>query len=143
MNEITIVKYDPKYAQSIADMWNESGENWGGYNEIKTPESVIKEQEKSSQIVLYLAIYNEKVVGSCNFAIYEYDENTLYIPLLNVHPKYHGKKVGKALDPAGLLGIIPLLPGALSRDQARSLTICQAICVGACVGDALQQQSSM
>jgi ribosomal protein S18 acetylase RimI-like enzyme len=97
MKDIIIVEYDKKYAAGIADMWNGSGENWGGYNTLKTAEAVEQEEENATNLNLYLALDGDKVVGYCSFSLYSLDVNTTYIPLLNVLPEYHNRKVGKAL----------------------------------------------
>ncbi|MEC0184733.1 GNAT family N-acetyltransferase [Paenibacillus peoriae] len=95
--EITIVEYNPQYAASIAKMWNDSHESWGGDNSIRTEESVLNEHRNSGYLKVFLAIANDEVVGYCSFSHYKEDANALYIPLLNVRPDYHGFKIGKRL----------------------------------------------
>lgn len=97
MSNIKIVEYQRKYAKSIAKMWNMSGESWGGDASIDTEESVIAANENSDHIKTWLALDGEEVVGLCGFSEYREDEGASYIPILNVRPDYHGKKVGKAL----------------------------------------------
>ena len=99
MNSIEICEYEDKYASSLAEMWNKSSENWGGYDHIITTETIIKEHKNSDHINTYLAIdkSNETVVGYCGLSEYKNDEGALYIPLLNVRPDYQGKKIGKQL----------------------------------------------
>lgn len=97
MDNYRIVEYDHSYAESVADMWNSSSENWGGYDTELTARDIIEEHENSSHINVYLALDGNKVIGYCSFSEYKEDEGALYIPLLNVRPDYHGKKVGKAL----------------------------------------------
>lgn len=101
MNSITesikIVKYREDLAKSVADMWNESRESWGGDASIKTEEQVKQQEANSEDLFLYLALDGEKVVGYCGISEYKEDINALYIRLLNVHPDYHGKKIGKQL----------------------------------------------
>jgi ribosomal protein S18 acetylase RimI-like enzyme len=92
-----IVKYNHSYAAEVAKMWNMSRDAWGGSETLKTEESVIKEESTKGYINLYLAIDEDEVVGYCGFSIYEGDKDTSYLPLLNVRPDYHGKKVGKLL----------------------------------------------
>ncbi len=92
-----IVEYSAKYAAQVADMWNKSGENWGNDTSIKTAEDILQEESASGNIKLYLAIDNDEVVGYCSFSEYRGDEGASYLPLLNVRPDYHGKKVGKQL----------------------------------------------
>ena len=97
MSNIKIVEYERKYAKSIAKMWNMSGESWGGDASIDTEESVIAANENSDHIKTWLALDGEEVVGLCGFSEYREDEGASYIPILNVRPDYHSKKVGKAL----------------------------------------------
>ncbi|QUI22614.1 GNAT family N-acetyltransferase [Vallitalea pronyensis] len=97
MNDIKIVMYEHGYAQPLADMWNKSGENWGGEDVIKTAEDIINENESMGNICAYLALDGEEVVGYCSFSEYKQDEGASYIPLLNVRPDCIGKKIGKKL----------------------------------------------
>ncbi len=92
-----IVEYKKEYAAQVADMWNKSGDNWGNDDSVKSPEDVISREDNSGNLKLYIAVDNEEVVGYCSFSEYQYDEGASYLPLLNVRPDYHGKKVGKAL----------------------------------------------
>lgn len=97
MSEIRIVEYDKTYAKAVADMWNASGENWGGENTIKTAEFVENDEKSSGNIKTFLGMDGDEVVGYCSFSNYKQDEGASYIPLLNVRPDYLGKKVGKML----------------------------------------------
>lgn len=92
-----IIEYSDKYAALVADMWNKSNSSWGNDSSVKTPEEVIQQEAASGNIKLYLAMDNEEVVGYCSFSEYRGDEGASYLPLLNVRPDYHGKKVGKLL----------------------------------------------
>ncbi len=97
MNEIKIVKYEHAYAEALADMWNKSGENWGGEEVIRTAEDVKTENESMGNICAFLALDGEEIVGYCSFSEYKHDEGASYIPLLNVRPDCIGKKIGKRL----------------------------------------------
>ncbi|HQD19870.1 MAG TPA: GNAT family N-acetyltransferase [Bacillota bacterium] len=97
MSDIKIVEYRREYAKSIAEMWNRSGESWGGENYLETEESIIANYENSEFLHTWLAVDGEEVVGLCGFSEYRIDEGASYIPILNVRPDYHNKKVGKAL----------------------------------------------
>ena len=92
-----IIEYNKSYAAKVADMWNKSQSNWGNDDEVQTAEDVINREASSGNIKLYLAIDNDEVVGYCSFSEYQNDEGASYLPLLNVRPDYHGKKVGKKL----------------------------------------------
>jgi len=97
IKDIKVVEYSEKYASSIADMWNKSSSNWGGSDTFYTGEEIVDEHKNNDHINTYLAIDNNQVIGYCSFNEYKEDEGALYIPLLNVRPDYHGKKVGKKL----------------------------------------------
>lgn len=97
MNGIKIVMYDHTYAESLADMWNQSGQNWGGEQVSRTAEDVINENEKMGNICAFLALDGDEVVGYCSFSEYKQDEGASYIPLLNVRTDHIGKKIGKTL----------------------------------------------
>lgn len=92
-----IIEYNHNYAKLVADMWNLSNSSWGNDNDMQTEQDVITSESNSGNLKLYLAIDNEEVVGYCSFSEYKQDEGASYLPLLNVRPDYHGKKVGKAL----------------------------------------------
>jgi RimJ/RimL family protein N-acetyltransferase len=104
MSDFRIVEYNPTYAKSVADMWNRSRDSWGGNNAIKTEEAVLREHENSANLNVFLAVEEKSgdVIGYCSFSRYSNDEGALYIPLLNVRPDYHGKKVGRALVTRGV-----------------------------------------
>ncbi len=97
MKKIEVIEYSPIYAQSIAEMWNKSGDNWGGSNTVVTEQNILEEHEGAAHLSVFLALDNRDVVGYCSFSKYAEDEGALYIPLLNARPDYHGQGVGKAL----------------------------------------------
>ncbi|MGG1658009.1 N-acetyltransferase family protein [Brevibacillus sp. NRS-1366] len=97
MQSISIVAYRPELAAAVADMWNASRDSWGGGNSITTAEQIRQEEASSDALAVYLALDGENVVGYCSLAEYREDTGALYIPLLNVRPDYHGKKVGRML----------------------------------------------
>lgn len=97
MGNIKIKEYKDCYASKLADMWNKSGDNWGGYDTLKTELDVINDVKNSGDLNVYLALDEEEVVGYCSFSEYKQDDGASYIPLLNVRPDYHGRKVGKKL----------------------------------------------
>ncbi len=92
-----IVEYNDIYAEKVAVMWNKSKSNWGNDESITTASDVIASEANSGNEKLYIAIDNDQVVGYCSLSEYKHDEGASYLPLLNVIPSYHGKKVGKAL----------------------------------------------
>lgn len=92
---IKIVSYQDDLAGKVADMWTKSKDSWGGTG--KTEEQVRDQQQSSGNIDTFLAVIGEEVVGYCGFSVYKEDAGALYVPLLNVRPDYHGKKIGKML----------------------------------------------
>lgn len=96
-NGIQIVEYNHSYAAAVAHMWNRSNESWGGGNRQRTAESIVEDMNSSTNLHHFLAVDGDQVVGFCSFSHYMMDEGALYVPLLNVRPDYHNKKVGKAL----------------------------------------------
>ncbi|KQL20172.1 GNAT family N-acetyltransferase [Cytobacillus solani] len=96
-NTIIITEYREEHAQAIAKMWNLSRDSWGGDTRVYTEESVKTKEANAGNIALYLAIDGGEVVGYCSLSEYKEDVGSLYIPLLNVRPDYHGKKIGKML----------------------------------------------
>lgn len=97
MESISIVTYRPELAAAVADMWNASRDSWGGGNSITTAEQIRQEEAASDALTVFLAMDGDKVVGYCSLGEYREDTGALYIPLLNVRPDYHGKKVGRML----------------------------------------------
>ena len=97
MEDIKLVEYNDSYAAKVAEMWNKSGENWFGYDSVVNEEEIIAQEKNAGNLKLLLALDGEEVVGYCSFSEYREDEGACYIPLLNVRPDYHGKKVGKTL----------------------------------------------
>ncbi|WP_059105800.1 GNAT family N-acetyltransferase [Shouchella shacheensis] len=94
---VTIVEYTRDHAQAVADMWNESRGNFGGGHEFETARDRAVKEQTSGNLVTMLAMEDKKVVGYCGLATYKQDTGALYIPLLNVHPEYIGKGIGKRL----------------------------------------------
>ena len=92
-----IIDYEKEYARATAKMWNESRENFGGGDTVETAEDREKEERNSGNIATMLAIKEKEVVGYCGLAEFHADRDALYIPLLNAHPHYMGKGIGKAL----------------------------------------------
>ncbi len=92
-----IIEYTPAYAQAVADMWNNSGDGWGGDLSIRTAEDVIAEVRSGAYLNVFLAELNGEILGYASLSKYFGDNSALYLHLLNVRPAWHGKKIGKAL----------------------------------------------
>ncbi|MCF7919604.1 MAG: GNAT family N-acetyltransferase [Candidatus Cloacimonetes bacterium] len=94
---VRIVDFEPKFAASVADMWNASPEGWNGELWNMTEQQVLIEEGSSNYIGLYLVIdAQDKVLGYCKLEEYS-DQKAVYIALLNVIPQYWGRKYGKVL----------------------------------------------
>jgi GNAT superfamily N-acetyltransferase len=97
-----VIPYDPKYAAQLAVMWNESMGAWpfgfgGGipFNEQR----MLDWMKETAAISIELALSDDDntILGYCEMVRYEKEPEAAYISLLNVHPDFHGCKVGKAL----------------------------------------------
>ena len=97
LEQVKIVEYHEGLAKGIAKMWNESRENWGGDSTVTTEQDVKEKEANSTNLHLFLAMVGDEVAGYCGLSEYREDKGALYIPLLNVHPKYQGLKIGKQL----------------------------------------------
>ncbi|KGX90428.1 GNAT family N-acetyltransferase [Pontibacillus marinus] len=97
LEKVQIVEYHDDYAKSVAQMWNESGENWGGDKSVTTEQEVIEEEANSIHLDTFLALVDDKVVGYCGLSEYREDVGALYISIINVHPEYQGLKLGKKM----------------------------------------------
>ena len=96
-NGVQIVEYDDSMAESLADMWNKSGDEWGGDSSVSTAEQIIADFAGGSYFNVFVALHNGEAVGLCSFNRYYKDADTAYVQVLNVRPDYQGKKVGKEL----------------------------------------------
>jgi len=94
-----IVEYEDSLAQAVADMWNKSGEGWGGSFDtgVYTAERVISKRASGVFYNVYIALKDGEAIGYCSFNRYYKDADTGYVHLLNVRPDYHGKGLGKEL----------------------------------------------
>jgi len=95
----TIVEYEDSLAPAVAEMWNRSGEGWGGTfgDGVWTADLVISKRASGAFFNVYVAMKDGEALGYCSFDRYIKDEDTAYVHLLNVRPDYHGKKIGKEL----------------------------------------------
>lgn len=96
-NGVRIVEYDDSMAGAIADMWNKSGDSWGGDSSARTAEQIMADYNGGSYFNVFAALDKNEAVGVCTFSRYYADADTAYVNVLNVRPDYHGKKIGKEL----------------------------------------------
>lgn len=104
--DIIVRQYTDADAAGVAKMWNESNEGWpGGFLPFIdfTAERIREKMRESDYIALFIALLGDEVVGYCSLAERSSDRNVSYIPLLNAHPKHHGKKIGKRTVLAAVL----------------------------------------
>ena len=96
---IEIVEYEDSLAQAVADMWNKSGEGWGGSFDsgVYTAERVIAKRNSGVFYNVYIAMKNGEALGYCSFNRYNKDADTAYVHVLNVRPDHHGKGLGREL----------------------------------------------
>jgi len=94
-----IVEYEDSLAQAVADMWNRSGEGWGGSFDtgVYTAERMISKRASGVFFNVYIAMKDGEALGYCSFNRYYKDADTAYVHVLNVRPDYHGKGLGKEL----------------------------------------------
>jgi ribosomal protein S18 acetylase RimI-like enzyme len=93
-----ITEFTPARAQAVADMWNNSGDGWGGDMSLHTAQSVLAEVNGGAYTNVYLAEdENGVILGYASLRKYFADGRALYLHVLNVRPEWHGRKVGKAL----------------------------------------------
>ncbi|MEW8956949.1 GNAT family N-acetyltransferase [Clostridium sp.] len=97
MKNLKLIEYDKVYAKEVARMWRLSSEGWNGEWADTTEEEVLKSNENTSNINIYLAKEGEEILGYCSFKKYIYDEDALYVGLLNVRFDKHGQGIGKEL----------------------------------------------
>lgn len=97
MEGLKLVEYSNSYAKAVAEMWRKSSEGWNGNWAAETEESVLRAHENSTDFNTYLALKGEEILGYCGLSKYVYDDNTLYVRLLNVRYDLHGMGIGRTL----------------------------------------------
>ena len=98
--EIREFKKTQEDAQMLAECYNtfDDPESWpGGFSHAEpfTAERILEGLEKESYISKMVAVADGKIVGHCNVLEHFYEEDTVYVGLLGVDPKYQGRKIGK------------------------------------------------
>lgn len=102
MSDVIIRPIDiARDAESLAVMWNESDLQWpGSWNDglPLTPEMVRLQQQELRMDVVYVAEVDGKIVGYCSFMEGHHgQEGEGYLALLNVHPDYQKRSIGRRL----------------------------------------------
>lgn len=102
MSDVTIRPIDlDRDAESLAAMWNESDQQWpGGWNDGVpiTVEWVQRHEREQRALVTFVAEVDNKIVGYCSY----WDggrgrPGEGYLALLNVHPAYQKRSIGRRL----------------------------------------------
>jgi GNAT superfamily N-acetyltransferase len=87
-------------AKKLAELWKGSDDQWpgtwSGGVEI-TPQMVTEWYEREKTIDVYAFETGDKIVGYCSLNEEEGEKNVGYVGLLNVHPAYQGKSLGRRL----------------------------------------------
>ena len=96
-NGINVVEYESGLAQALADMWNASGDSWGGDTSVRTAAEIETDLSVGNYLNLYVAEKDGEALGFASLSKYFADNDALYLHVLNVRPDYHGHKLGKAL----------------------------------------------
>ncbi|MGI6368723.1 MAG: GNAT family N-acetyltransferase [Anaerolineae bacterium] len=105
MSDLIIRECDPAQdAQQLADLFTESESSWpGGWTGGMplTADRVLKWLESDRMVSTQVAVADGRVVGFCSFCkgtLWPSQQvNSGYLELLNVHPAYHGRSIGRKL----------------------------------------------
>ncbi len=105
MYPVTIRPLDlDRDCQAVATLFNSSDPGWpGGFTEgiTITPQIVHEWLSEERNLVVYLAEADDQIVGFCSFMEGTPWPSGLYgagyLGLLNVHPDYHGRSIGRRL----------------------------------------------
>ncbi len=101
MQDLIIKPYSEEEAAALAQHINESSHGWPGSgltHGIEMDEERAREWFESVNFIgLYMGWAGERLLGFSSLTGSDKDSKVAYIPLLNVHPDYQGKGVGRKL----------------------------------------------
>lgn len=97
MPVVEYFEYNPTFAKALAEMWNRSSSGWNGTVFNSSEAKVLKEEEESIYLKLWLAISETQVIGYVKLTRYPEEQGVAYIHMLSVDPLWHDKGIGKAL----------------------------------------------
>ncbi|MBN1641431.1 MAG: GNAT family N-acetyltransferase [Anaerolineae bacterium] len=90
----------PKDAVKLSEMWLASDEQWpgtwSGGTEI-TPHMVTEWHEREQLIDVWVYEADDQIVAYCSFNTLQEQKDAGYVALLNVHPEYQGRSLGRRL----------------------------------------------
>ncbi len=95
-----IRKFEKKFAEELAEHLNQSKDGWpaGGIKSgIEFDGRTIQEWLEKNDPQIFLAMEKSKIAGMLSCFLQSEKNKTGYINLVNVHPDFQGKGVGKAL----------------------------------------------
>jgi ribosomal protein S18 acetylase RimI-like enzyme len=85
-------------AEKLARFMNEASRGWpGGAWDPATPEEMHTRFREQKRLGAFVAEVGGEIIAYCDCAAKPNEKNSAYIPLLNAHPDYHGKGVGRAV----------------------------------------------
>ena len=85
---------------AIAEMWNESDLEWpGSWNGgvPMTARDIRDWHEREKYLAVYVWNEGEKIGGYCSLIHDQDDDETVYLPLLNVSPRFQGRSIGRRM----------------------------------------------
>lgn len=91
---------DPEDARKLAQMWNESDQEWpGGFTQGVpfTAERIQQWLGSASRLAIFVVEWGEQIVGYCDLYAQKGQREVAYIDLLNVSPAHQGKGLGRDL----------------------------------------------
>lgn len=95
-----IVEWKPRHARLLAELWNVSDRAWPAGLVRGRPKTVGEAREwerRSDTLARYMALEGTRPVGYVRLLPWWESPDGTYVQWLNVHPRYHGKGIGKAL----------------------------------------------
>ncbi len=99
-DKIVIRPFLDKDAEGLARLYNESDESWpGGFTRgiPYTAERVAEDVKREKALAFLLLTFNERIIGVCTVNEHWRDKRAGYIGFLNLHPRYHGRSLGRRL----------------------------------------------
>ena len=106
---IVIRPFRREDAEGLANLFNESEEGWPGGLTGGIPytaERLLDEIKRMNALAHWILLLNGQIIGVCSTSEHWKDEKAAYVMFLNLHPKYHGRGLGRRLLFQGVKHII-------------------------------------